>query len=155
MLVTYPCIMKPETSHLTGKGLEIVVGLKDREPDNRNMTPEYFEDILEISVWNLRMKCWHSKGLNITETLGIHINGHSGEVAIGILKMNCHLRDLILILDLLVATEMINGTRDDSVIETSVTEETITGIFVSNIETIMMIEVMRSMIGGIIIEMLE
>lgn len=49
MLETYPCIMKPETGHIIGKGLEIAVGLKDREPDNRNLTPEYFDDILEIN----------------------------------------------------------------------------------------------------------
>lgn len=56
VLVTYPCIMKPGTSHLTGRGLTIAVGLKDREPGIRNMIPEYFVDILVINVWNLRMK---------------------------------------------------------------------------------------------------
>lgn len=101
------------------------------------------------------MKFWPSKGPNITEMLGTHINGHSGEVAIGIMKMNCHLRDLIRILDLLVATETISGTRDGLVTENSETEETITEIFGSSTEMIMMIEVMRNMIGGITIEMLE
>lgn len=97
----------------------------------------------------------HSNNLLITEMLVIHTNGHSGEVAIGTLKMNSHLKDLIRILDLLAVIEMIIGIRVNLTTENSVTEEIITGIFGSSTEMIMMIEVMMNMIGGTIIGMFE